>query len=416
MSIHTTLFFPLEGVRVSALAEAGWARGPYGSGPTARVMPGHRARRTKFYLDETPLETLLADGNRVHREVSKVFVESKWRVEALEVVAVSLPGADEGRVAASDVGYLIVHLAKVPGAEEIAALNLLGTLVRPGRQESKQLIDALRTASRASAEAWRLADVPRVFALSLSATPSDRDQGTVRWEGASPLEVRAASLLVLPAKSSMQVEGDFDLEVHRATPSFDVVVGRWAAVGIRRRLRIADQALMPPERAHVVRLRTDWTDAVLLELVERDALARVLNDMQAFSGRREHQSWRDLERAFNAWSSGVGMPAHTDHPLESHLGSRLRHELQTEHLAAGIRDRLHAHASGEAAIAERRLALALGALAVATAVLPLTLSLAGPEWRSTMSSLAWLGSVGLVAAAFVFGGFLWMKTLRSPAR
>jgi hypothetical protein len=412
LSIHTTLFFPLDQVRVSALAEAGWARGPYGSGPSAYRMPGHRARRTDFYLDETPLVALLSDGNRVHRELSGVLVKDKWRVEALEIVAVSLPDAGNGALAGTAVGYLIVHMSKVPDAAEIASLNLLGSLVRPGRQECRELLTLLRGASQTSEDLWRPADVPRVFALSLTETPQESDEGTVRWIGALPIEVRAASLMVLPAKASMLVDGAFDVDLERATPSFDVVVGRWAAVGVRRRLRVASEELMPVEERHVVRLRTDWTDAVLLELVERDALASLLREMQDITGRRDPRRWRDLERAFNAWSSGVGMPAHTDHPLERHLGSRLREELQTEHLAEGVRDRLRAHASAEDGASERRLTAALAALAVATAVLPLTLALAGPDWRTTMSSGAWVVSVALVAAAFVFGTGLWLRSFR----
>jgi hypothetical protein len=58
----------------------------------------------------------------------------------------------------------------------------------------------------------------------------------------------------------------------------------------------------------------------------------------------------------------------------------------------------------------------LAALAVAATVLPLTLALAGPDWRATLSSAAWLGSVGLVVAAFVFGVGLWLRSSRSPSR
>ncbi len=201
VSIYSTLFFPLKELDGSAAVAAGWERGPFGSGRSSFQMPTLDARRTQFYVNSSPLRALLAADNRVHSLVPRTAFGA-WKAFAAELVECrSLESSGLREIK----GYLIVHLEQMAESREISALTGLGEFVRPERKASSTLLAMITEATGLESSAWELALVPRVYALSLSDTPAENHEGSVRWDGSSAVQRRLAGLVALPPKSSIRV-------------------------------------------------------------------------------------------------------------------------------------------------------------------------------------------------------------------
>ena len=404
MTVSTSLFFPLVHADVASVIEGGWNTGPYATGRTAYLQPGGAEQRAQYYTDSTPLHQLIGSDRRAHRLVSKMS-HGGWDVQALELVG-GESNVDRQCMVMTH-GYLLVHMRLKSDAKSVSAMTALGEAARPGQSGSQQLLNLAR--SNGPDGAWRAADAARVYALSLTDDPAEDSDGSVSWPGSTALQRRVASLLVLPARSSVRGGAEFPLQIERVTPSFDLCVGRWATVAVRRRLARADDRQLAITDTHVTRMRTDWCDAVLLELVERDALGALLAAMRGRQNQPDSRTWRSLQQSFRDWRTRSGLLTPTEDPFENALSGRLRQRLTTADLARAIEDQLRDHAEDEASRGSVRLTQVVALLAVVSAVFPFTLALANPQWRSILRTAGWWLSVTALGIALVWGLFIWRR-------
>lgn len=408
MTIYTTLFFPLSGLDIEAAAAAGWERGPFATGSSRFHMPTLDSKRTLDYVNRSPLEHMLDPKNRVHRMLPKTPLKY-WKVVAAELVECGflqsrVGGEGEGEVR----GYLLVHIEQLPDAPDIAAITRLGEWVRPVRSESQLLLATVRESAKLGTVPWQVAAVARVFALSLSDTPETDHPGSVRWEGSSAVDRRFAGLLALPAKSAIRVSEPFPVQTSRPTPSFELAVGRWSAVAIRLRVGVRSGIVETLGRGHAARARTTWTDAVLLELTQRDALTAMIRGIGNVRLADDRRRWRRLSEEFNNWRSDWALRAVTDHPFEGALAEHLRAALGTQELIDLLGERISAHADAESVESTARLTFAVTILTVAATLLPVLLALAVPDWREVLGGpFFWITLAALVA--FVLSCWAWTK-------
>lgn len=398
-----TLFFRCHHVDVSAAARKGWHPGPYASGPTSYLLPASKDRRTKYYLDDAPVLATLVDERRCHRTFSKMGVQG-WSVSAAELLDV------EGRWAGGDEvrGYLIVHLEKHESAPDIKSLTGLGMLVRPERRESQELLAAVVAPGGDDAVARVISD-PRVFCLTLTDQPLESDEGSVRWPEASSTDRRVASLMALPAKSSIRVDRPAPFRAASATPSFDLSIGRWTAVVLRRRLRVRQGTPEGLGSSHIVRMRTEWSDVVLLELMQRDAVAHQLGRMREAQETTRRGRWARLEAEFRSWRTSAALTAVSDDPFEHALATLLRSELSTDVLAAGVESLLREHAQDEASRMNVNLNWILALLAVIAALSPVGTLLAAPDLSDVVRTPGFWFSALLPVVALVGGCLIWRR-------
>jgi hypothetical protein len=146
---------------------------------------------------------------------------------------------------------------------------------------------------------------------------------------------------------------------------------------------------------HVVELRTMWMDALLTEVIQRDAIAALIREVSDPSTSRP---WKGIDEKFRSWRTKWGWQATTDHAMEDGLALAVRKQLGTEDLIDLLLERIGAHANAETAAASERLTAVVTALTFVAAVLPITLALATRDWRGILASPGWWLSVAALLA------------------
>lgn len=352
-------------------ASNGWKPGAYLSGETRGLRPLEAEARVTFYLNPHPVRSLLDPDARMHAYVDVT-------VDNLKVVVAELVRRD---VQWSPIeGYLLLHLEMIKTKPEIGSMAQLARVARTRYQESRDLITAVRIRTDGIHAPWAVMTVPRVFSASLSPQPDETDRGMVRWDGSDPVARRIVSLATLP-KDGRQIAIPFALESLRPTPSYALSATNSSVAVVRvRKLN----------REHVTELRTMWIDALLTEVVQRDAIVALTREVSSPSA---GTPWKDIDEKFRSWRMEWGWQATTDHAMEDGLALAVRRQLGTQELIDLLLERIGAHASAESAKANERLTAVVTALTFVAAVLPISLALATRDWRGVLGSFGWWISV-----------------------
>jgi hypothetical protein len=374
----STLTFPLTRLDFGGLRAGGWEPGPaYGShelfdaDSRQQLHPG------------SELERLLAPEERLHshREV---------RSERLDVVASEIVRTTDhwGELA----GYLIVHLESRGDTSNNSGMAELGAIARPNTEESTALLRQLGsgvTDQRSSP--WEIAEIDRVPTLSLSALGKEGDVGLVRWPGSTPEERRLADLTVLRMNDG-KVNRRFPLEVIRPTPSH-LLSGSLLSVGV---VRI--RSLRPD---HVVRMRTLWSDAFLLEVVLHHEIRGVARRVRVLAPQGDRATWQEVERRFRTWRTTQVWDRRTDHPMELAIAELARKNFGSDELISRVQSEIDDHATAMAVQQSDRLTRSVLLLTIASLVIPLFLHVAsdgGAEWMDWWFLSAAAVAVGVFVA------------------
>jgi hypothetical protein len=352
--LYSTLAFPLAELRLGLNDGGGsWTSGPAWADVAA---PFTVAGRCRFYANQAPVLSLLSHDVRRHAMTD--LTVDHLRVRAIELVQRDIPWAEFA-------GYLLIHAEVAPEAPYISAVTQLGQVARPATKLSKALFDAVEGELMGKGPVpWELMPVARVASLALSGVPDEEEQGVVRWKGSRPEERRMADLLTL-AKDGRNVGAPFPVVAVRPTPSYALAVsGSGPSLAILRNRSIGEE--------HILKLRTLWLDAFMVELLQRDALVGLSSELSTLV-RLERRSWSSLRNQFREWRTAWSWQASTDHALEAAISDELRKELRLDPMLARVEAELADHAGEESLRAEAALGNAVLLLTAATLFVPLLL-------------------------------------------
>jgi hypothetical protein len=374
----STLIFPLTRLDLERLGELGWEAGPaYGS-----QKPYDVESRQQLHPDAA-LDVLLAADNRLH---SHRQVETD-RLVATVYEVVRAPSRWGGIK-----GYLIVHLGQKAHAPGISSMTELGQVARPGTRISHSMMLQLGgNPSDVDGLPWKVAPVGRVPTLSLSALGTADDEGLVRWPGSAPEERRLADLTVL-RKDAGQIDRPFLPDVEQPTPSHLLAGSQFSLAVVR---------LRPVRDDHVVRLRTLWTDAFLIEVVLNDELRCVAERVRSLAPNKDRSSWTEVEHQFRTWRTTQVRERRTDHPMELAIARVARKNFGSDELIDRVQSEIDDHTKAIAVQQSDRLARSVLLLTVAALLIPLLLHAASEgrtEWTNGWFLAATAVAAGVLAA------------------
>ena len=374
---YCSLFFPLLDVDRAAVLASGWSPGVLY--PDLKHV-GVDVRR-RMYPGDTVAGSLLNEQVRAHRRLDVPV--RHLHLDAAEIVGLALPWSTLH-------GYLILHVRTAFDAPEASALTDLGDAARPGTRGSRELLQAVAGGSEPP---WSLAEVRRVATIAFSGVPDDGG-GLVQWTDSSPLERRLATLLTLRQDKGM-ASLPYEMETERPTPSYLVATSLGSTVLCR---------LRPVREDHVQRLQTLWSDVLLLELVQHDALTALAAEIRSRADRAATAHWGELHTAFRHWRTTAEWRVEADHPLELGIGRAIRSSLRTGELVERIESELSDHAQAARLRAEENIARTIFYLTIAAALIPLLLQLSQQGLRDTLD--AWFIAAALLAAGALTAAFL----------
>ena len=310
--LFCTLLFPLSELQLDDLRGSGWV-----GGRLQADVWGRSAARLGLDGGDREFDSFLAAENSCHRLLE--LPAGHLKVAAAEAVRVDTRLASSSPSGARVEGYLIVHVEAGANASEVDTLGDLGEIARPSEPLSREAPGRVS----GGRSCWRLAEqVERVPTIALTAMPDDEDAGLVRWPGSTALQRRLASLVVL-RRGTCDVPCDPSISIERPTPSYVISSSTLSTVVCR---------LRDVENLHVQRLRTFWTDVLLVELVHNNALAAMAKEIRG--GVRSHEPVRstELEKGFRDWRTSTEWRPEADHPFEQQLASIVRDRLGTARL------------------------------------------------------------------------------------
>lgn len=373
-----TLVYPLEKLDPRVLRDSGWAQRSLADS----VSQNDSAPRRTRYAADTAAARILNEAVRFHRGVENMAGDLN-AVEA-EIVPV------QPRWSKLE-GFLVLHVGACEGSSEGIALTELAQLARPTSELSQRVLALFGGGTEVAKPPFCLADVRRVSTMSLTAAPDD-DPGQLHWEGSSALDRRIASLLVL-REDRVEVAQPYEVATERPTPSYLIRSSATATVIVR---------LREVESVHVDKLRTVWTDVLLMELVQREALAAWSKKVREGAEENAKLDWGALENAFRVWRTSEPWGVEADHPLELALGRSVRAEIGTDELVARIGSEIEEHSAGARLRADGSMTRAVLFLAIAAALVPLLLQLSDAglaESADVYFALALTASASVVVGA-----------------